>query len=127
MFYISQLNKWILYSEILGVKEKHPKLSRLSGGDWRNTKARARKAIEEIAEDLVKLYAERELRGGYAFQHDTVWQHEFEERFPYQETDDQLQATEEIKADMEKPLPMDRLLCGDVGYGKTEVAARAIF
>ena len=111
----------------IGSEGKAPKLSRLSGGDWRNTKARARKAIEEIAEDLVKLYAERELRGGYAFQHDTVWQHEFEERFPYQETDDQLQATAEIKADMEKPLPMDRLLCGDVGYGKTEVAARAIF
>ena len=64
--------------------------------------------------------------GATHFSDDTVWQHEFEERFPYQETDDQLQATEEIKADMEKPLPMDRLLCGDVGYGKTEVAARAI-
>ena len=127
MFYISQLNKWIIVQRYIGSEGKAPKLSRLSGGDWRNTKARARKAIEEIAEDLVKLYAERELRGGYAFQHDTVWQHEFEERFPYQETDDQLQATEEIKADMEKPLPMDRLLCGDVGYGKTEVAARAIF
>ena len=83
--------------------------------------------MRKLLRILLKLYAERELRGGYAFQHDTVWQHEFEERFPYQETDDQLQATEEIKADMEKPLPMDRLLCGDVGYGKTEVAARAIF
>ena len=67
------------------------------------------------------------MKGGYAFQHDTVWQREFEDSFLYQETDDQLQAIEEIKADMEKPLPMDRLLCGDVGYGKTEVAARAIF
>ena len=111
----------------IGSEGKAPKLSSLSGGDWRNTRARARKAIEEIAEDLVKLYAEREMKGGYAFQHDTVWQREFEDSFLYQETDDQLQAIEEIKADMEKPLPMDRLLCGDVGYGKTEVAARAIF
>ena len=111
----------------IGSEGKAPKLSRLSGGDWRNTKARARKAIEEIAEDLVKLYAERELRGGYAFQRDTVWQREFEDSFSYQETEDQLQAASEIKEDMEKPLPMDRLLCGDVGYGKTEVAARAIF
>lgn len=111
----------------IGSEGKAPRLSRLSGGDWRNTKARARKAIEAIAEDLVKLYAERELRGGYAFSADTVWQNEFEDSFPYEETDDQLQAISEIKADMEKPLPMDRLLCGDVGYGKTEVAARAIF
>ena len=75
----------------------------------------------------MKLYAEREAAGGYAFSKDTVWQREFEDDFPYTETEDQLQAIAEIKEDMEKPLPMDRLLCGDVGYGKTEVAARAIF
>ncbi|MDO4975200.1 MAG: CarD family transcriptional regulator, partial [Alphaproteobacteria bacterium] len=104
-----------------------PALSRLSGGSWRNTKEKARKAIMEIAEDLVKLYAERKESGGHAFPEDNVWQTEFEEAFPYTETDDQLNAILEIKEDMMKPLPMDRLLCGDVGYGKTEVAARAIF
>lgn len=104
-----------------------PSLSRLSGGSWKRARERAKKAIMEIAEDLVKLYAEREAAGGYAFSQDTVWQAEFEDAFPYTETDDQLRATEEIKEDMQKALPMDRLLCGDVGYGKTEVAARAIF
>ena len=104
-----------------------PSLSRLSGTSWKRARERAKKAIMEIAEDLVKLYAEREANGGYAFSEDTIWQAEFEEAFPYTETDDQLRATAEIKEDMEKPLPMDRLLCGDVGYGKTEVAARAIF
>ena len=104
-----------------------PSLSRLSGGSWKRARERAKKAVMEIAEDLVKLYAEREAAGGYAFSQDTVWQAEFEEKFPYTETDDQLRAIEEIKEDMQKPLPMDRLLCGDVGYGKTEVAARAIF
>lgn len=104
-----------------------PSLSRLSGGSWKRARERAKKSIMEIAEDLVKLYAEREACGGYAFSQDTVWQAEFEDAFPYTETDDQLRATEEIKEDMQKALPMDRLLCGDVGYGKTEVAARAIF
>jgi transcription-repair coupling factor (superfamily II helicase) len=111
----------------IGNEGNAPKLSKLSGGDWHRTRAKARKAIEEIASDLVDLYAEREMGGGYAFSEDTVWQKEFEDDFPYNETDDQLKAIEEIKEDMEKPLPMDRLLCGDVGYGKTEVAARAIF
>ena len=104
-----------------------PKLSKLSGSEWQNTKAKAKAAIMDIAEDLIRLYAERELKGGYSFDKDTVWQREFEEDFPYNETVDQLKATEEIKADMEKPMAMDRLLCGDVGYGKTEVAARAVF
>ncbi len=111
----------------IGNEGNAPRLSRLSGGDWRNTRAKARRAIEEIAEDLIKLYAEREMKGGYAFQPDTEWQRTFEDAFPYAETEDQLRAVQEIKEDMEKPLPMDRLLCGDVGYGKTEVAARAIF
>ncbi len=111
----------------IGNEGNAPRLSRLSGGEWQKTRERVRKSVMAIAEDLVKLYAEREAAGGYAFSEDTVWQQEFEEDFPYTETADQLQAIEEIKEDMEKPLPMDRLLCGDVGYGKTEVAARAIF
>ena len=111
----------------IGNSGNPPALSRLSGGSWKRTRERARKAIMEIAEDLVKLYAKRQAEGGYAFSEDTVWQSEFEDAFPYTETDDQLRAAEEIKADMQKPLPMDRLLCGDVGYGKTEVAARAVF
>lgn len=111
----------------IGNEGNAPRLSKLSGGEWRRTRERVRKSVMAIAEDLVKLYAEREASGGYAFSKDTVWQKEFEEEFPYTETDDQLRAIEEIKADMEAPLPMDRLLCGDVGYGKTEVAARAIF
>ena len=111
----------------IGNSGNAPALSRLSGGSWKRTRERARKAIMEIAEDLVKLYAKRKAEGGYAFGEDTVWQAEFEDSFPYTETDDQLRATAEIKEDMQKPLPMDRLLCGDVGYGKTEVAARAVF
>lgn len=116
-----------IIQKYIGNSGNPPALSRLSGGSWKRQRERARKAIEAIAEDLVKLYAERQAAGGYAFGKDTVWQSEFEEYFPYTETDDQLRAVEEIKEDMEKPLPMDRLLCGDVGYGKTEVAARAIF
>lgn len=116
-----------IIQKYIGNSGNAPALSRLSGGSWRRTRERARKAIEQIAEDLVKLYAERQAAGGHAFGEDTVWQTEFEEYFPYTETEDQLRAVEEIKDDMEKPLPMDRLLCGDVGYGKTEVAARAIF
>ena len=111
----------------IGNSGNPPALSRLSGTSWKRTRERARKAAMEIAEDLIKLYAKRQAEGGYAFGPDTVWQTEFEEAFPYVETDDQLRATAEIKEDMEKPLPMDRLLCGDVGYGKTEVAARAVF
>ncbi len=111
----------------IGNSGNAPALSKLSGGSWKRARDNARKAIMEIAEDLVKLYAKRQAGGGYAFGEDTVWQSEFEAAFPYTETDDQLRAVEEIKADMMKPLPMDRLLCGDVGYGKTEVAARAVF
>ncbi len=104
-----------------------PKLNRLSGSEWKQTKAKARKAVNDMAEELIRVSAARMKEKGYAFSPDTVWQKEFEDSFPYTETDDQLRCVEEIKADMEKESPMDRLLCGDVGFGKTEVAARALF
>ncbi|MCL2222771.1 MAG: transcription-repair coupling factor [Oscillospiraceae bacterium] len=102
------------------------KLSKLGGTEWIKAKTRAKKAAKEMARELIKLYAERQRIEGRAFAKDTVWQAEFEDKFGYQETDDQLKSTKEIKEDMEKSIPMDRLLCGDVGYGKTEVALRAV-
>ncbi|MBQ9492928.1 MAG: transcription-repair coupling factor [Oscillibacter sp.] len=102
------------------------RLNRLGGADWARQKSRAKKAVQDLAKGLTQLYAERQRRPGFAFSPDSVWQKEFEEAFPYEETDDQLKAIEEIKRDMETPRPMDRLLCGDVGYGKTEVALRAV-
>lgn len=104
-----------------------PSLSKIGGAEWAKTKAKARKAVREIASELVRLYASRHAAKGYAFSPDTPWQRELEEAFPYVETPDQLATIEEVKADMEKPTPMDRLLCGDVGYGKTEIAVRAAF
>ena len=104
-----------------------PKLSRLGGKDWDKQKSKVRESLKELAFDLVQLYAQRQKNQGHAYGKDTLWQQEFEENFPYEETPDQLQATDEIKRDMERPEPMDRLLCGDVGYGKTEVALRAAF
>ena len=104
-----------------------PKVNKLSGGEWKATKAKAKAAIAVMAKDLLDLYAKRKMKKGHAFGEDTVWQREFEDAFPYTETDDQLRAVEEIKEDMERPVAMDRLLCGDVGFGKTEVAARALF
>ncbi len=104
-----------------------PKINKLSGNEWSRTKSRTKRAIEEMAMDLLELYAKREQESGYQFSEDFPWQQEFEEMFPYQETEGQIQATEEIKRDMEKNKAMDRLLCGDVGYGKTEVALRAAF
>lgn len=106
---------------------KIPKLNKIGGSDWAKTKIRVQKRIESIAEDLLKLYAERETSTGFAFFKDSDEQLEFEKQFSYKETVDQLKVTEEIKKDMEKAKPMDRLLCGDVGFGKTEVAFRAIF
>jgi len=111
----------------IGSEGEAPKLNRLSGGEWQRQKSRVRQSIQEIAGDLLKLYAQREAIPGYAFDPDTPWQREFEDSFPFEETPDQLAAIEDIKRDMEKPKIMDRLLCGDVGYGKTEVALRAIF
>ncbi|MGA9874223.1 MAG: transcription-repair coupling factor [Solirubrobacteraceae bacterium] len=107
--------------------ENGPPLSKLGGSRWEAMKARARRAAQELAGELLSLYAERRRRAGHAFEPDTDWQREFEERFPYTETADQLEAIELVKADMEAPRPMDRLVCGDVGYGKTEVALRAAF
>lgn len=104
-----------------------PKINKLSSGEWKATKAKAKAAIAVMAKDLIDLYAQRQMQPGHSFPDDTVWQKEFEDAFPYEETGDQLRAIEEIKADMEKPFSMDRLLCGDVGFGKTEVAARAMF
>lgn len=107
--------------------EKKPKLNSLGGVEWKKTKAKVTGAVEEVAKELVRLYAIRQKIEGYRFSQDTVWQKEFEEMFPYEETDDQLNAIEDTKKDMESGRVMDRLICGDVGYGKTEVAIRAAF
>jgi transcription-repair coupling factor (superfamily II helicase) len=104
-----------------------PTLHRLGGADWAKTKGRARKAVREIAAELIRLYSARTASPGHAFSPDSPWQRELEDAFPYTETPDQLEAIDEIKRDMEKPIPMDRLICGDVGYGKTELAVRAAF
>jgi transcription-repair coupling factor (superfamily II helicase) len=104
-----------------------PRVNRLGSGDWKKTKARVRKKAREIAQELVKLYSHRLRAKGFAFGPDTPWQRELEDSFPYEETPDQLRAVDEVKDDMEKPVPMDRLVCGDVGYGKTEIAVRAAF
>ncbi len=104
-----------------------PTLDKLGGGDWAKRKSRARKAVRQIAAELIKLYAARQATRGHAFGPDTVWQGELEDAFEYVETPDQLSAISEVKADMEQVIPMDRLICGDVGYGKTEIAVRAAF
>jgi transcription-repair coupling factor (superfamily II helicase) len=104
-----------------------PSLHRLGGADWQKQKGRARKAVRQIAGELIRLYSARQASPGHAFASDTPWQRELEDAFPYVETPDQLGAIDEVKADMEKPVPMDRLICGDVGYGKTEIAVRAAF
>ena len=110
-----------------GAEAKKPKLNKLGGTEWNKTKTRVRGAVQEIAKDLVKLYAARQEKAGFQYGTDTVWQREFEELFPYDETDDQMDAIDAVKKDMESRRIMDRLICGDVGYGKTEVALRAAF
>ena len=116
-----------LVQKYIGSEGKTPKINKLGGNEWQKAKAKVRKSINEIAEDLVKLYAARAALKGYKYSKDTEWQRQFEDEFPYEETPDQLSSLEEIKHDMESDKPMDRLLCGDVGYGKTEVAIRAAF
>ncbi len=109
-----------------GGEEKAVRLSKMGGTEWAKTRSRAKGAAKDMARKLISLYAERQRLPGYAFSPDSTWQREFEENFPYTETDDQLRCTAEIKQDMEASVPMDRLLCGDVGFGKTEVAFRAV-
>lgn len=126
-------NLYVLATELdviqkyAGSEAKKPKLNKLNSIEWKNTKAKVKGAVREVAKDLVELYAKRQAKHGYAYGPDTVWQKEFEELFPYEETDDQLAAIEQTKADMETDMIMDRLICGDVGYGKTEIAIRAAF
>ncbi|MFC4098727.1 transcription-repair coupling factor [Paenibacillus xanthanilyticus] len=116
-----------LIQKYVGSEEKEPKVYKLGGNEWTRVKSKVQSSVKDIADDLIKLYAERQATTGFAFGQDTSYQREFEEMFPYDETRDQLRAIEEIKKDMMTPRPMDRLLCGDVGYGKTEVAVRAAF
>ncbi len=112
---------------ISGGEDTTVKLNKLNSGEWQKTRARVRKEVKDMADELIKLYAQRMSVEGHAFGPDTEWQRDFERRFPYEETDDQLRCIQEIKDDMERKSPMDRLLCGDVGFGKTEVAIRAAF
>lgn len=116
-----------LLQRYIGNGDHAPKVNRLGGKEWKHTKEKVRGSVREMAEELIKLYAEREKEQGYAFSPDSEWQQEMEAGFPFEETPDQLDAIRDIKADMEQIRPMDRLLCGDVGYGKTEVSLRAAF
>ncbi len=121
---IEQVN---LVQRYIGQEGKKPQLDSLGGKAWQRRKERAKKAVEELAQGLLELYSRRKAEPGFAFGPDTDWQSEFEAAFPYQETEDQLRCIEEVKHDMETPVAMDRLVCGDVGYGKTEIALRAAF
>jgi transcription-repair coupling factor (superfamily II helicase) len=114
-------------SRYLGPDEREPYMHRLGGNEWATVRDRASRAVRDIAAELLELYAARAVTPGHAFSGDVAWQHELEASFPYEETEDQLSAIEAVKGDMERPKPMDRLICGDVGYGKTEVALRAAF
>ncbi len=116
-----------LIQPFIGMDDRAPKLSKLGGAEWQKAKTKVQASVKELAEDLLKLYAAREASVGYPFAVDADWQHQFEDMFSYEETPDQLQSVKEIKRDMESNRVMDRLLCGDVGYGKTEVAIRAAF
>ncbi len=122
---VTQMNRIEKYAS--ADADKPPVLNRLDGAEWTKTKARVKKAVGIIAKDLVELYAKRQKTQGFVYGPDTVWQREFEEQFPFEETEDQLKAIEAVKADMESTKIMDRLICGDVGFGKTEIAIRAAF
>ena len=113
--------------KFIGAGEAAPKLNKLGSKEWEHTKAKVKNNLREVAQNLIELYAKRKSEKGFAYSTDTAWQKQFEDDFPYIETDDQLRCIEEVKQDMEREIPMDRLLCGDVGYGKTEVAIRAAF
>ena len=117
-----------MVSKYIGPREDaNIKLNRLGGTEWQKTKARVRTAVKDMAKELIKLYADRMQAKGHAFSEDNEWQRDFESHFEFDETEDQLRCIDEIKNDMEREAPMDRLLCGDVGFGKTEVALRAAF
>ncbi len=126
VLYVS-IDQMDVVQKYIGAEGRKPRLSKLGGQEWKNTKARVKKATKELAKELIQLYAKRESAEGFVYSQDTPWQKEFEDTFPFEETDDQLQAIEDVKGDMESNKVMDRLLCGDVGYGKTEVAIRAAF
>ena len=111
----------------VGSRGYRPSISRLSGPEWKKVKTKVQKAVEAVAQDLLELYAQRHVSPGFEFNQDSPWQRELEASFPYIETEDQLKVLDEVKQDMERPIPMDRLICGDVGYGKTEIALRAAF
>ncbi len=121
---IEQVN---MVQRYIGTGGSEPRLDRIGGKSWQNRKSKVRSSVEDLAERLVKLYSRRKKARGFAFPGDTEWQLDFEAAFPYEETEDQLRCIDEVKQDMESPAPMDRLICGDVGYGKTEVAMRAAF
>ena len=124
------VTRWAGLARTGGLKfegDAEPALTRLGTQDWERAKRKARQAVQELATELLELYAKRQLSQGYAFSPDGEWQHELEDTFPYDETPDQLRAIADVKHDMEQIQPMDRLICGDVGYGKTEVAIRAAF
>ena len=121
---IEQVN---LIQRYIGHSGEPPRLDKMGGKSWENRKSRVRKNVEDLAERLVKLYSRRRRARGYAFPEDSEWQVQFEAHFPFEETEDQITCIEDVKADMEKPVPMDRLICGDVGYGKTEIGLRAAF
>ena len=125
VLYVPATQMDLIYKYIGAAQDSPVKLNKLGGDAWEKTKKRAKAAVKDLADGLIKLYAERKRRMGFAFAADTPWQREFEDNFPFVETDDQLRCIHEIKSDMEDPAPMDRLLCGDVGFGKTEVALRA--
>nr|MCR4900305.1 DEAD/DEAH box helicase [Treponema sp.] len=121
---IEQVN---LVQRYIGNEGEKPRLDRIGSKSWENRKSKVQKAVEDLAQKLIDLYSRRKASVGYAFPKETEWQSAFEAAFPYEDTPDQVTVTEEVKADMEKPVPMDRLVCGDVGYGKTEIAMRAAF